>query len=262
MDHLKKFRKLNRTSAHRSALYRNMCEALFKYGKIETTVIKAKEIRRVAEKIITRAKVNTLHNIRIVAKDIHDKDILKKLFNEIGPSFANRNGGYTRIIKLSKKRLGDGSEMAFLELIVDEVAPKKKAKKTEAKEVKAEVVAKDVEVNANSKLSVVKDGDNSKLQLTTGKDIILTSDAKSEADINADIETLKTIVADAGIEDLDNDDAEEVKGAKFELYSKDKKFFFRIKAESGAIIATSVAFSSKDAVNKAIEGLKANIASV
>ena len=133
MDHLKKFRKLNRTTAHRSALYRNMCEALFKYGKIETTVIKAKEIRRVAEKMITRAKVNTLSNIRILAKDIQDKDILKKLFTEIGPSFANRNGGYTRIIKLNK-RLGDGAEMAYLELILDDVAPKKKAKKADKAE--------------------------------------------------------------------------------------------------------------------------------
>lgn len=262
MDHLKKFRKLNRTSAHRNALYRNMCEALFKYGKIETTVIKAKEIRRVAEKIITRAKVNNLHNIRIVAKDIQDKDILKKLFTEIAPTFANRNGGYTRIIKLSK-RLGDGADMAYLELILDDVAPKKKAKKVEtAKEVKAEVVAKDVTVTASSKLAVVKDGDNAKVQLKTGKDVVLSSDAKAEADAKADLATLKSIVADAGIEDLDSDDAEEVKGAKFELYSKDKKFFFRVKAESGSILATSVAFTSKDAVNKAIADLKANIGSL
>ena len=200
MDHLKKFRKLNRTTAHRSALYRNMCEALFKYGRIKTTVIKAKEIRSVAEKIITRARVNNLHNIRIVAKTIQDKDILKKLFTEIAPNYVGRDGGYTRIIKLSK-RLGDGADMAYLELINEEAAPKKKAKKDNkpaakeapAAEKKAEVKANDADfaVKADSKLAVVADGDQFKFTLANGANVILSSDAAAEDVAKADMEAFQ-----------------------------------------------------------------------
>ncbi len=263
MNHLKKFRTLNRTTAHRNALYSNMCEALFKYGKIKTTVIKAKEIRRVAEKIITKAKVNTLHNIRVVGKDIQDKDILKKLFTEIGPSFADRNGGYTRIIKLNK-RLGDGADMAYLELINEEFTPKKKAKKDKpatADKPKAAAPAADAEVTADCTFGFAKDGDNVKFELKNGSNVIIASDAQAEESAKADLATLKEVAANAGIEDLDSDDAAEVQGAKYELYSKDKKFFFRIKSETGKILATSAAFSSKDAANKAINGIKSNIAS-
>lgn len=127
MRHLKSFKMLNRRHAHRRALYRNMVEALFKRERIKTTVIKAKEIRRVAEKIITKAKVKNLHNIRIVSRLLKDKKILSKLFNEIAPRYINRNGGYTRVIKLSR-RLGDGAPMAYLELLGEQIAVKKKKK--------------------------------------------------------------------------------------------------------------------------------------
>lgn len=128
MKHLKGFRTLNRTHSHRRALYRNMAEALFKNERIKTTVTKAKEIRRVAEKLITKAKNKTLHNIRIIEKLIKDKEILMKLFDDISPRYVNRNGGYTRIIKLARRK-GDGAEMAYLELIEEQSDSKKKKKK-------------------------------------------------------------------------------------------------------------------------------------
>ena len=273
MDHLKKFRKLNRTTAHRSALYRNMCEALFKYGRIKTTVIKAKEIRSVAEKIITRARVNNLHNIRIVAKTIQDKDILKKLFTEIAPNYVGREGGYTRIIKLSKKRLGDGSDMAYLELINEEAPAKKKTAKKPAKDVadksakaeetKAAPKANDADfaVKADSKLAVVADGDQFKFTLANGENIILASDASAEDAAKADMEAFKAVAAGAGIEDLDSDeDQPEVTGAKYEVLGKDGKTTFRLKSESGKILATSYGYADKANCLKAIEDLKANIA--
>ena len=269
MDHLKKFRKLNRTTAHRSALYKNMCEALFKYGRIKTTVIKAKEIRSVAEKIITRAKVNNLHNIRIVGKTITDKDILKKLFTEIAPNYVGRDGGYTRIIKLSK-RLGDGADMAYLELINEEVPAKKKAakkdkpaKETPAAEKKAEVKANDADfaVKADSKLAVVADGDQFKFTLANGANVILSSDAAAEDAAKADMEAFKAAAATAGVEDLDSDeDQPEITGAKYEVITKDSKTTFRLKSEAGKILATSYGYVDKANCLKAIDDLKANVA--
>jgi len=128
MNHLKGFRTLNKTHSHRKALYKNMLTALYKYERIKTTLIKAKEIRRIAEKFITKAKNNNLHNIRIINKLIKDKEILMKLFNEIAPRYIDKNGGYTRIIKLFK-RMGDGADMAYLELIGEGTIIRKKKKK-------------------------------------------------------------------------------------------------------------------------------------
>jgi len=132
MEHIKGFRKLNRTHAHRKALYKNMVTSLLRKERIKTTLVKAKELRRVVEKMITRARVKTLHNIRIVHKLISNKDILKKLFDEIAPRYVERNGGYTRIIKLGK-RAGDNADLAYIEL-VEEIAPSKKKKSLKNKE--------------------------------------------------------------------------------------------------------------------------------
>ena len=142
MNHLKGFRTLNRTHSHRKALYKNMVTAFFGKERIKTTVIKAKEIRRVAEKIITKAKVKDLHNIRIVGRLIADKDILKKLFDEIAPRYVERAGGYTRILKLAKRK-GDGADMCYLELVAEAAAGKKKKKKVEKKDIKKEVSVKE-----------------------------------------------------------------------------------------------------------------------
>ncbi|NLW40378.1 MAG: 50S ribosomal protein L17 [Tissierellia bacterium] len=109
-------RKLGRRTDHRKAMLRNQVTSLLKHGRIETTLTRAKETRRMAEKMITLGKRGDLHARRQVLAYIYDEDVVKKLFDEIAPNYADRNGGYTRILKLGPRR-GDGSEMAILELV-------------------------------------------------------------------------------------------------------------------------------------------------
>lgn len=125
MNHRIGFNSLSRSTAERDAMLRNMVTSLFRYERIETTKAKALEVRKMAEKMITRAKTDSVHNRRIVNKDIKDAAVLNKLFTEIAPLNAERNGGYTRILKTGF-RLGDAAEMVILEL-VDKTA-KKEAK--------------------------------------------------------------------------------------------------------------------------------------
>jgi large subunit ribosomal protein L17 len=116
MKHKIGFNALSRTSSHRKAMKRNMVTSLFRYERIETTKAKALEVRRMAEKMITRAKTDTVANRRLIARDISDKAVAAKLFLEIAPMFADRKGGYTRILKTGT-RLGDAAEMVILELV-------------------------------------------------------------------------------------------------------------------------------------------------
>ncbi len=116
MRHMKRVKKFNRTTAHKKAMFSNMMISLFEYGKIKTTTTKAKELRRLSEKIITRAKENTLHNKRIVMSRIKNRYIVAKLFDEIAPVYKDVNGGYTRMYKLGR-RPGDGAEISLIELI-------------------------------------------------------------------------------------------------------------------------------------------------
>ena len=109
-------RKLGRDSAHRMAMLRAMVTFLLDKGKIETTVYRAKEVRSMTEKMITLAKENTLHNKRLALAFITKEEVVKKLFDEIAPKYAEKNGGYTRITKLVPRR-GDAAEMAIIELI-------------------------------------------------------------------------------------------------------------------------------------------------
>ena len=118
MRHNVSGRKLNRTPAHRKMLYRNLVTALFKHGRIQTTVPKAKEARSVAEKLITFAKRGDLHARRQAAKKVNEPAVLQKLFDEIGPAMADRPGGYTRIMRIGPRR-GDNAELAILELVDD-----------------------------------------------------------------------------------------------------------------------------------------------
>ena len=127
MKHRIGFNALSRNSIERKALKRNMVTSLFRYERIETTKAKALEVKRMAEKMITRAKEDSVHNRRIIARDIYDEAIVAKLFKEIAPMFAERKGGYTRILKTGN-RLGDAAEMVILELV----------EKTEKKDAKAE----------------------------------------------------------------------------------------------------------------------------
>ena len=135
MKHRIGFNKLSRTDSHRKAMTRNMVTSIFKYERIKTTKAKAIEIRKKAEKMITRAKIDSVHNRRIIAKDIQDKAILAKLFTEIAPRFTERKGGYTRILKLGR-RVGDAAEIVFLELVErkEKEVKKKKKEKEEKKE--------------------------------------------------------------------------------------------------------------------------------
>ena len=112
------YNRLGRSSAHRKAMTRNMLTSLFRHERIRTTKAKALAVRRTAEKMITRSKVDSVHNRRMIGRDIKDKAILAKMFTEIGPRYQQRPGGYTRVLKLGPRR-GDAAEMVLLELVRD-----------------------------------------------------------------------------------------------------------------------------------------------
>ena len=116
MRHGNGLRKLNRTSAHRQAMLRNMMNSLLTHEAIKTTVPKAKELRRVVERMITLAKVDSVANRRLAFDRLRDRDVVTKLFNDLGPRSANRPGGYTRILKMGF-RVGDNAPMALIELV-------------------------------------------------------------------------------------------------------------------------------------------------
>jgi large subunit ribosomal protein L17 len=116
MRHGLGLRKLNRTSSHRLAMLRNMCNSLLTHEAIKTTLPKAKELRRVVEPLITLGKKPTLANRRLAFDRLRDRDVVVKLFNEIGPRYQKRNGGYLRILKFGF-RVGDKAPMAYIELL-------------------------------------------------------------------------------------------------------------------------------------------------
>jgi large subunit ribosomal protein L17 len=124
MRHGQGLRKLNRTSEHRLAMLRNMMNSLLTHEAIKTTLPKAKELRRVVEPMITLAKEPSLANKRLAFNRLRDRDVVVKLFNELGPRFKTRPGGYTRILKMGF-RVGDNAPMAFVELVdrADPAAP-------------------------------------------------------------------------------------------------------------------------------------------
>ena len=138
MRHRVKGRKLKRNTAQRRALLRNLVTSFLEKERITTTIAKAKATKPIAEKMITLAKKNTLHTRRLALGYIYKKEVVKKLFDELGPRFSERPGGYTRIVKIGP-RAGDGAEMAILELVGTEF--KKKTKKKSAAE-KAKEIAK------------------------------------------------------------------------------------------------------------------------
>src|SRR5256886_16777293 len=116
MRHKKAGRQLRRTSEQRLALLRNLATSLIEHGAIETTEAKAKELRPFVEKLISKAKTGTLHSRRLAVRPIHKRGAADKLFHELGPKFATRAGGYTRILKTGHRK-GDGAEMARIELV-------------------------------------------------------------------------------------------------------------------------------------------------
>jgi large subunit ribosomal protein L17 len=150
MKHRVAGRKLGRTSMHRTALLRNLSTELFRHERIRTTLMKAKELRPFAEKLITLSKRETLHARRLVLRDIHDKDVVSKMFDTISSRFAARPGGYTRIIKQGPRR-GDNAEMALIELIGAETGKKAAAPPTGAAADADAAGKKDAKTKAASK---------------------------------------------------------------------------------------------------------------
>ncbi|MFT7434008.1 MAG: large subunit ribosomal protein L17 [Alphaproteobacteria bacterium] len=139
-------RKFSRTSSHRKAMFMNLATALLEHGQIKTTVHKAKDLRRVVEPLITKAKKGDLAARREVGKTIQNKEILKKLFDEIAPAFAKRPGGYTRVLRAGFRK-GDAADMAIIQLTEQAAITATKAEKP-AKEAKKVVKADKVKADA------------------------------------------------------------------------------------------------------------------
>ncbi|WP_092403036.1 MULTISPECIES: 50S ribosomal protein L17 [Candidatus Ichthyocystis] len=116
MRHCKSNKKLNRTTSHRRAMFRNLASSLVAHGRLVTTLPKAKELRRVVEPLITRAKVDSLANRRLVFDRLRNRDAVCKLFNVWGPAYSTRPGGYMRVLKKGFRK-GDGAPMAYVELL-------------------------------------------------------------------------------------------------------------------------------------------------
>ena len=116
MRHLVRGRKLGRTTAHRRALFRNQLASLVQHERITTTLAKAKELQPIFEKCVTKGKKGSVHHRRLVRRWLPDRDDVKKLFDDIAPRMSDREGGYTRVLKLGPRK-GDGAEMAIIELV-------------------------------------------------------------------------------------------------------------------------------------------------
>lgn len=144
--------KIGRTGAHRKAMLANMISSLIEHGQVKTTITKAKEARRFADKMITLGKKGDLHRRRLALSKLRDKDAVKKLFDELAPQYTERKGGYTRIIKLGR-RLGDAAEMCILQFVENDTvvkeAKKEKAPKVAKKSKKVEKVAEEVKAEAS-----------------------------------------------------------------------------------------------------------------
>lgn len=132
MRHNRTLRKFSRTQAHRNMMYRNLVTSLFKHERIQTTAPKAKEARAVAERLITFAKKGDLHSRRIAARKVNEPVVLQKLFAEIGPRYAERPGGYTRILRVGPRQ-GDNAELVILELVDGTARPKVKDSRKRAR---------------------------------------------------------------------------------------------------------------------------------
>ena len=144
-QHGRKIRKLSVTKSHREAMLSNMVASLFTHRLIRTTIPNAKAARQLAEKLITFAKRGGLANQRQIYRTLPDPEVVRKLTGVIVPQFANRQGGYTRVLKLAKRRMGDGAELAVVELLIEkpkiETKKEKKEKKEKEKAKKEEVAA-------------------------------------------------------------------------------------------------------------------------
>ena len=136
MRHHRAGRKLGRDASHRKALYANLTGALIEHGRIKTTIAKAKEVRPIAEQMITLGRRGGVHSRRQALKFLRSQDVVHKLFSDVGPRFADREGGYSRIVRIGP-RLGDAAEMAYLELVdftPEAPAPRRRRRPEEAEQ--------------------------------------------------------------------------------------------------------------------------------
>jgi large subunit ribosomal protein L17 len=169
--------RLGGSSSHQKALLANLATALFEHGRIKTTEPKARALRPYAEKLITHAKKGTLHNRREVFKKIRDKDVVHALFAEIGPFFADRNGGYTRIIKVEARK-GDNAPMAVIELVREKTATSEadRARRVGASKAAAKAPAAAVEPEVDEVAAEVETAADEAEEATTAE-----SEAEAEA---------------------------------------------------------------------------------
>ena len=162
MRHRVRHRKLGRTASHRAALLSSLATSLLKYKRIKTTLAKAKETRSYIESLITKARKNSLHARRQIMSVIHDKEVVKELFNEIIPKIGERPGGYTRVVKLGN-RIGDAASMAVIELVdYNEVANAKAENQKEKRQTRKDA-KKEAEQNQNvEEAEVLEESSNKK----------------------------------------------------------------------------------------------------
>ena len=209
MRHRKAGVKLNRTTSHRQAMFKNMVTSLFKYDRIRTTDVKAKELRRWADHIITLAKRGDLHARRQVLAIVQEKGVAHKLFEEAGKRFGAISGGYTRIIKLGR-RPGDAAPVSIIELVAAEekVKAKKKGKATTKKKETA-IPAKPVKEAAEEKIagSDATADEKAQAQVTEAQsEPVAEADAESEAAVQADAAGSEAV--DAPVEEKSSDSEE------------------------------------------------------
>ena len=184
MRHGKKFNHLGRTASHRKAMLSNMASSLIKHKRINTTIAKAKALKKYVEPLITKAKINTTNSRRVVFKYLQDKESIIELFSDIAEKVANRSGGYTRILKTGP-RLGDNAEMCVMELVdynellLEEKKPKK-AKRSRRKKSRS----------SSSESAIMEDAQI--VTTETEKEDLVNDDTKSETDVSNDKED-KTI---------------------------------------------------------------------
>ena len=183
MRHGQRGRKLGRTASHKKAMLNNMATSLFDHGKVRTTLPKAKELRGVAERLISFAKRGDLHARRQVLKRIQNKVVLTKLFDEIGPSFSDRSGGYTRILKLGPRR-GDNTELCLLELVGDEVRSDSADAEPEASAAAVETA--EVEESAEAVEASAKESSDDDTEAEATEVVAETSDGDSKDDASAE----------------------------------------------------------------------------
>jgi large subunit ribosomal protein L17 len=189
----KKGARLGGSPAHQKLILSNLATALFEHGRITTTEAKARMLRPVAERLITKAKKGDLHNRRLVLRTVRDKGVVHTLFTEIAPQFAERPGGYTRITKIGPRK-GDNAPMAVIELVTEPYQPKQRAKADRSAttatetpvapqvedEVAEDTTAEDVLVEQVAAEEVAEDGDATEAAEAEGTDEVVAEDESAE----------------------------------------------------------------------------------